>query len=145
MQSSMSADAEPRSPTVEALIEGNHLRLIDDGPERLSELLALIDGAQISLKFYFYMFQSDDCGEAVMDRLLAALARGVNVALMVDCFGSADADRGFFEPFQAAGGQFGMRSEEHTSELQSLMRISYAVFCLKKKKNKTKKRQLHEL
>src|SRR3546814_8944512 len=27
------------------------------------------------------------------------------------------------------------RSEEHTSELQSLMRISYAVFCLKKKKN----------
>src|SRR3546814_5849086 len=30
------------------------------------------------------------------------------------------------------------RSEEHTSELQSLMRISYAVFCLKKKKNKAK-------
>src|SRR3546814_8943017 len=30
------------------------------------------------------------------------------------------------------------RSEEHTSELQSLMRISYAVFCLKKKTNKTK-------
>src|SRR3546814_1065578 len=29
------------------------------------------------------------------------------------------------------------RSEEHTSELQSLMRISYAVFCLKKKKNKS--------
>src|SRR3546814_7253299 len=28
------------------------------------------------------------------------------------------------------------RSEEHTSELQSLMRISYAVFCLKRKKNK---------
>src|SRR3546814_6811854 len=30
------------------------------------------------------------------------------------------------------------RSEEHTSELQSLMRISYAVFCLKKKKKKNK-------
>src|SRR3546814_3477435 len=30
----------------------------------------------------------------------------------------------------------GERSEEHTSELQSLMRISYAVFCLKKKNNK---------
>src|SRR3546814_4335418 len=30
-----------------------------------------------------------------------------------------------------------VRSEEHTSELQSLMRISYAVFCLKKKINKT--------
>src|SRR3546814_4428658 len=31
----------------------------------------------------------------------------------------------------------GTRSEEHTSELQSLMRISYAVFCLKKKSNTT--------
>src|SRR3546814_8123895 len=41
------------------------------------------------------------------------------------------------------------RSEEHTSELQSLMRISYAVFCLKKKNkerkhnNKTKIKQVH--
>src|SRR3546814_3915944 len=33
----------------------------------------------------------------------------------------------------------GGRSEEHTSELQSLMRISYAVFCLKKKKQHNKK------
>src|SRR3546814_6756176 len=48
---------------------------------------------------------------------------------------------------QAAGAQYVLvpnlpdigltpRSEEHTSELQSLMRISYAVFCLKKKQNK---------
>src|SRR3546814_1439786 len=35
------------------------------------------------------------------------------------------------------------RSEEHTSELQSLMRISYAVFCLKKKKNKINYRCNH--
>src|SRR3546814_7745860 len=33
------------------------------------------------------------------------------------------------------------RSEEHTSEIQSLMRNSYAVFCLKKKQKKTKKTQ----
>src|SRR3546814_6906056 len=33
--------------------------------------------------------------------------------------------------------RFAGRSEEHTSELQSLMRISYAVFCLKKKNNYT--------
>src|SRR3546814_5512929 len=33
--------------------------------------------------------------------------------------------------------QLSLRSEEHTSELQSLMRISYAVFCLKKKKKHT--------
>src|SRR3546814_13697866 len=35
-----------------------------------------------------------------------------------------------------------VRSEEHTSELQSLMRISYAVFCLKKKNNKNTKQTL---
>src|SRR3546814_1313957 len=36
-----------------------------------------------------------------------------------------------------AAGTTGCRSEEHTSELQSLMRISYAVFCLKKKRTTT--------
>src|SRR3546814_2918724 len=42
-----------------------------------------------------------------------------------------------------AGGDRTGRSEEHTSELQSLMRISYAVFCLKKKKkNKNKTRSV---
>src|SRR3546814_9040930 len=37
------------------------------------------------------------------------------------------------------------RSEEHTSELQSLMRISYAVFCLKKKKTKIKKKEYNDI
>src|SRR3546814_3741020 len=37
-----------------------------------------------------------------------------------------------------AGPGRGQRSEEHTSELQSLMRISYAVFCLKKKTHKSR-------
>src|SRR3546814_10452242 len=43
--------------------------------------------------------------------------------------------------YQRLGGS-GLRSEEHTSELQSLMRISYAVFCLKKK-NRRKEKQQH--
>src|SRR3546814_10831367 len=48
------------------------------------------------------------------------------------------AQRAHLEMVPARVGQH--RSEEHTSELQSLMRISYAVFCLKKKKqNNTKK------
>src|SRR3546814_10554487 len=41
-----------------------------------------------------------------------------------------DTDRALFHFFHLVGEE---RSEEHTSELQSLMRISYAVFCLKKK------------
>src|SRR3546814_5753973 len=40
---------------------------------------------------------------------------------------------------RTAGGAALRRSEEHTSELQSLMRISYAVFCLKKKKQTQRK------
>src|SRR3546814_8124592 len=40
----------------------------------------------------------------------------------------------YIEPRSVAIGPVEQRSEEHTSELQSLMRISYAVFCLKKKK-----------
>src|SRR3546814_3090192 len=43
--------------------------------------------------------------------------------------------RGLGEELHCARSVVG-RSEEHTSELQSLMRISYAVFCLKKKKHK---------
>src|SRR3546814_9406501 len=42
---------------------------------------------------------------------------------------------------EVASDFFRQRSEEHTSELQSLMRISYAVFCLKKQKNNTQKRK----
>src|SRR3546814_3288537 len=46
------------------------------------------------------------------------------------------------DPGSALMKRFGIRSEEHTSELQSLMRISYAVFCLKKKKT-TYRKQNH--
>src|SRR3546814_7641967 len=50
-------------------------------------------------------------------------------------------DRGFGEGRELADARLGgQRSEEHTSELQSLMRISYAVFCLKKKNKRTNER-----
>src|SRR3546814_9471750 len=48
-------------------------------------------------------------------------------------FGQLDSGLGNILP--GFGDGVGQRSEEHTSELQSLMRISYAVFCLKKKNN----------
>src|SRR3546814_5032210 len=51
-------------------------------------------------------------------------------ALMIGVFAAQDLFL-FYIFFEA--GLIPMRSEEHTSELQSLMRISYAVFCLKKK------------
>src|SRR3546814_1619075 len=59
-------------------------------------------------------------------------------------FGSRLSDR---EPSNSdkdsgSGASISGRSEEHTSELQSLMRISYAVFCLKKKKTNTRQKNI---
>src|SRR3546814_8327527 len=57
----------------------------------------------------------------------AAMAQGASR----DCtLTLAPLNFGNYDPLETT-----MRSEEHTSELQSLMRISYAVFCLKKKNN----------
>src|SRR3546814_3662524 len=62
--------------------------------------------------------------------------RGGYVGAGLDVEGDGQAaGRRYGKPNRATG--FRMRSEEHTSELQSLMRISYAVFCLKKKKKHT--------
>src|SRR3546814_7870266 len=55
-----------------------------------------------------------------------------------ECRADADAVRA---AHRRAGDTPQPRSEEHTSELQSLMRISYAVFCLKKKKKKENHKQ----
>src|SRR3546814_9948428 len=60
-------------------------------------------------------------------KLLPLIA--VIVIVMLLAGGVGDADVTPFRPGDVS------RSEEHTSELQSLMRISYAVFCLKKQKN----------
>src|SRR3546814_4198422 len=75
--------------------------------------------------------------EAAME---SCRAQGAQVAVaVVDRFGSLqvvlrDRFAGAHTPETAR--RKAWRSEEHTSELQSLMRISYAVFCLKKKKHK---------
>src|SRR3546814_6882958 len=68
--------------------------------------------------------------------LLMRLARGLGSAHVDHRLRQLDfADNAVAQPFTLPVAD---RSEEHTSELQSLMRISYAVFCLKKKtKNKT--------
>src|SRR3546814_2458777 len=88
---------------------------------------------------YTTLFRSEDGGRAAVfipAAQLGGLALGPQLsALVIDNFSLS---------WMVAGGSaicimsalcalIGNRSEEHTSELQSLMRISYAVFCLKKK------------
>src|SRR3546814_7340126 len=65
-----------------------------------------------------------------------ALQPGNRLALAEGLFHALDTHRDALRRTAAtvAPGAAAIRSEEHTSELQSLMRISYAVFCLKKKK-----------
>src|SRR3546814_5678375 len=66
----------------------------------------------------------------------------VSVSRIVPSRNSLIASMSMSGPASRSGGRVTVsdRSEEHTSELQSLMRISYAVFCLKKKKNTDNKK-----
>src|SRR3546814_2823562 len=89
---------------------------------------------------YTTLFRShptDQVGEAVgrefpAHRLLGCQHHRVDAAHA----GDGGRRRRAVLPKRTAGADLPARSEEHTSELQSLMRISYAVFCLKKKKTK---------
>lgn len=86
---------------------GNRLHVRGDGPGLLEMLLELIDGAETSLKLYYYIFASDRSGRLVLARLIRAVRRGVSVTLMVDSFGSIEVNRSFFDPLVRAGGQIG--------------------------------------
>src|SRR3546814_1574669 len=79
----------------------------------------------------------DDLGQALRAFVLAELEAVLGRADM----GAKGDDliEHFFIARAEACCRPGARSEEHTSELQSLMRISYAVFCLKKQKNNNQK------
>src|SRR3546814_10048678 len=73
----------------------------------------------------------------ILHRAIIFVALDIGAALVGkqgDQLGDAGLDK-------VDAGRFERRSEEHTSELQSLMRISYAVFCLKPKNNRTQHRK----
>src|SRR3546814_3018206 len=72
--------------------------------------------------------------------MFTLIAMGTGVAWLYSVVATA-APSIFPAAFRGVDGSVA-RSEEHTSELQSLMRISYAVFCLKKKKNTLTKQRL---
>jgi cardiolipin synthase len=96
-------DAEPDIATHE--VAGNKLTLLPDGPQRLEALIGLIDGARTSLRLLYYIWCEDGSGTRVRDALVRAAERGVEVALLVDGFGTA-AGEGFFAPLSQAGARF---------------------------------------
>src|SRR3546814_1623671 len=76
------------------------------------------------------------------DRLLAAQKNNGFLPNLIGVLANAPTALETYQVVGAINARTGLtaaeRSEEHTSELQSLMRISYAVFCLKKKNKRTK-------
>nr|WP_294171028.1 phosphatidylserine/phosphatidylglycerophosphate/cardiolipin synthase family protein [uncultured Sphingomonas sp.] len=103
------ADAVPSTPAlqasrIKAAIAGTRLEVLDTGADRLRTLLALIGGAQHSIRLLFYMFSGDEAGAAVRDALTEAAARGVAVKLVVDGFGS-NVTPAFFEGLRDHGGE----------------------------------------
>src|SRR3546814_8607637 len=97
------------------------------GPEIMQATLHVLDAMDVGLSYEFAdagLVALEKTGELLPAATLESIRRN-RIALK--------------SPLTTPVGG-GFRSEEHTSELQSLMRISYAVFCLKKK-IKTAKRQ----
>src|SRR3546814_1756012 len=82
---------------------------------------------------YTTLFRSDRCAAAGSDCSYRRVRRGAGAAPMNAGLTSERVYEGLRQRILDREFRPG-RSEEHTSELQSLMRISYAVFCLKKKK-----------
>src|SRR3546814_8883225 len=97
-------------------VQGIRLREVRIVPDVEAEIVAALNAIRAR---YDYVFTTGGIGPTHDDITVDAVAKALGVGVIVH----PDA-RAILE-----------RSEEHTSELQSLMRISYAVFCLKKKHN----------
>src|SRR3546814_4679973 len=75
--------------------------------------------------------------DGLSNRTSYVIAQNGRIAFVHSDLSPSDHVKTTLAAVKSLGGK--ARSEEHTSELQSLMRISYAVFCLKKKKHKNDK------
>ena len=87
-------------------VDGNRLTLLTEGPARLEALLALINEAETSLRVLYYIFDKDDAGDRVRDALLRAVDRGVEVALLIDGFGSSQTPDTYFRELHEKGARF---------------------------------------
>jgi cardiolipin synthase len=99
-----SSSDRPNPDRLTAQVADHDLELLFDGTDRLDRLIALIDGAQHSIAIIMYIFKADAAGTHILDRLLAAARRGVNIRAVIDSFGSSDTPDSIFAPLTAAGG-----------------------------------------
>ena len=98
--------AKPPAQPVCVDVGDNGLTLLPDGPERLEALIALIDGAERTLRLLYYIFEEDKSGHRVRDAIVQAVERGVDVALLVDGFGTDPGEDDFFKPLADSACRF---------------------------------------
>lgn len=84
-------------------VAGNRLMLLKNGAEYFPQLCADIDAAQHSIYMETYIFAADATGRMIADALGRAAARGVNVRLMLDGFGSAELPQRWVDEMRAEG------------------------------------------
>lgn len=84
-------------------IAGNELMLLKNGTSFFPQLCADIDAAKRSVQLETYIFAADATGKLVGEALRRAAARGVNVQLLLDGFGSAELPQYFVEELSGAG------------------------------------------
>src|SRR3546814_8203743 len=114
-----------------------------------SDLEALSRGLGVIEKNYATSVARGSMSQAAMDRAMKLITgtqqfedigqADIVVEAVFEEMGVKKDVFGKLDTVMKPGAVLATRSEEHTSELQSLMRISYAVFCLKKKKKKKHK------
>lgn len=84
-------------------VPGNAVRLLHDGREAFPAMLEAIAQARRQVLLEMYWFDSDFVGQRFADALVAAQARGVQVAVIYDSIGSIGTDRAMFARLEAAG------------------------------------------
>ncbi|HEY9229746.1 MAG TPA: phosphatidylserine/phosphatidylglycerophosphate/cardiolipin synthase family protein [Gemmatimonadaceae bacterium] len=87
---------------------GNHVTLLRDGPATFDAMVDLIDGAVESVALETYIIRSDEVGERIASALARAVARGLDVRMLVDWIGARGTSHSFFQRIRASGVRFAM-------------------------------------
>lgn len=98
--------SKPGFPGKQFAVEGHDVFVLHTAEDRLSAMHALIAAAQHTVQMFFYMIANDATGREILDALVGAAKRGVQVQLIIDSFGSAEINYEFFDPLVHAGGHY---------------------------------------
>ncbi len=85
------------------LVAGNDVQLLVDGPATRAAMFRAVEAAREEILLETYIFEADEFGRQLAERLLAKRAEGLRVHVIYDSVGSTFTPRGFFERLRAGG------------------------------------------